>query len=149
MLRREADNPGVVAATKIPRPMFFTPPLSLSGPEARMYHACYHSLFAAAEAELARVQALEADAERRLRGANAAEAARRAAAASAEKVAAVASATSNLAALRWHAGACCSFFRASSTRCTFVSRRVARPSRRVRGRRMRRLRVRAPPRLRL
>ena len=68
MLRREADHPHVVAATSLARPVWISPVLRLSPPEAARYQAAYQMVFRRADAELARLHARELQAENQLRG---------------------------------------------------------------------------------
>lgn len=56
VLRREGNDPAVVAATKVKQPTWVVPKLALSSAEAARYHAAQHRLFAAAEAELRAAQ---------------------------------------------------------------------------------------------
>jgi hypothetical protein len=67
MLRREADHPDVVAATHLARPVWITPALRLSPPEAARYQAAYQAVFRRADRELEQLHAKELNAERQLR----------------------------------------------------------------------------------
>ena len=67
MLRREGDHPDVVAATQLARPVWVTPVMRLSPPEAARYQEAYQAVFRRADRELAQLHARELRAEQQLR----------------------------------------------------------------------------------